>query len=322
MFSAANAHAQEPARESEARFSLSWSAPEDCPNEAALRAEVVRLAPEAAGEVPGFSARGAITRRESGFGLELETIYGERHGSREMQDVSCTELTRAAAVVIALAIRPESAAPDASTISEPKNSTPTEPQKTAAEPPKSPAKAKDAATAPRTAPVASPWEIWLSGAFAGEVGTLPGFAPGALFGVEGRRGWSSFGVSAEILPTQRTNTGEPSLAVSYVGGDAFGCVALRQRRFAPGACAGIGVGRLRGESRNASIGGEGSTLWVTPRLGAFISYRMFERFSLEAGAHLRIPVKQASFTVENFGPVYETAPVAALFSLGAVVRIW
>ncbi|HEY3494189.1 MAG TPA: hypothetical protein VGK73_05870 [Polyangiaceae bacterium] len=322
LVSAPGVRAQEATAAPEPPFSLSWSAPEECPNEVALRAEVERLAPEAAVAVPGFSAKGTIVRGTGGFELVLETLHAERRGSRRMQDVSCTELTRAAAVVIALAIRPESAAPEpAATTPEAPAATPVAPVDIT--PPR-------AVPAPPTAPPRPtqaepfPIELWLAGAFVAEVGTLPGFAPGVLVGAEGRTTWLRFGLSAEFLPTQRTNAsqGEPSLAVDYLGGDAFGCLGLLERKFAPGACAGLGVGRLRGRSRDAPIPGEGSTLWVTPRIGAFLAYRALSRLTLEAGAHLRIPLKEASFTVENYGSVYETSAVAALFLLGAGVRIW
>jgi len=322
-------------------FSLVWSAPEECPKEAALRAEVLRLAPEAASGVPGFSARGTVSRSDAGFGLELETLYGERRGSRHMQDVSCTELTRAAAVVIALAIRPESASGDGTPVAteDATNKPENPPNETTAADANAQGKAEATATAHEAPPAAKPapkpdepattgarpFELWVGASAAAEVGTLPGFAPGVTFGVEGRTKWLRVALSAEFLPSQESSPdapGDPVVAVNYFGGDAVGCLGLLEQRFAPGVCAGFGVGRLSGASPDAPIPGEGSTIWVTPRLGAFGLYRVLPILSLEVGAHARFATKEASFQIEGLGPVFETAPVALLLTAGASLRIW
>jgi hypothetical protein len=316
-----------------AQIALTWSAPDECPKEPALRAEVARQAPETlASEVPGFSARGAITHGDGVYELELETQYGERHGSRRMQDASCTELTRAAAVVIALAIRPEAARADEPAATPPAETKPApEPAPQPAPAPPAPPLApvvspeKSAPPSENSQPRSLPFELWAGAGFVGELGTLPGFAPGVTFGLDARSGFLRVGLSAELLPAQRTtpeNANDPFLAVDYFGGDAQGCVGLLERKLAPGACAGLGVGRLRARSRQAPLPGEGSTLWVTPRLGVFVLYRLLPVLALEAGAHARIATKEASFTVENFGPVYETGPLALLLNAGASLRIW
>jgi hypothetical protein len=285
---------------------------------------VLRLSPEALNGVPGFSAKCTVIRSESGYELELETLYGERHGSRRMRDVSCVELTRAAAVVIALAIRPDGAARE-----ETQAAPPGAQQKSSQPPAEIPPSPRPSTTkvAPAKAlePAQQPFELWLTAAFAGELGTLPGFAPGAMFGLEARADWVRFGISAEILPTQSTaanQPGDPALAVEYVGADAVGCVGLPRDRLLVGGCAGVGMGRLHGESRDTPIGGEGSTLWVTPRLGAFLLYRVLPVLSLEAAVNARFATKDASFNVEGYGPVYETDPVALLITAGPSLRIW
>jgi hypothetical protein len=304
---------------------LVWTAPEECPKQPAVVAEVARHAPEAAAGVPGFSARGSVTRADGTYRLELETLYGERRGSRHMQDASCTELTRAAAVVIALAIRPE--AMDAAEPAPAPKPAPAQPEPAAPPPPalvSSPPSAPPAKDAPRSSRGLDV-ELWAGAAFAGELGTLPGFAPGVTVGIEARTEWLRAVVSGEFLPAQRTTPeapADPFLALDYFGADALGCVGLLKERLAPGACAGAGVGRLRARSRQAPTPGEGATLWVTPRFGLFALYRALPALTLEAGVHVRVATKETSFTVENFGPVYETEPLALHLGAGASVRIW
>lgn len=310
-------------------LAIDWRAPSECPDDASLRQSVERLF---GGTIPAteLAVRAELSPEASGYTLVLETTAQGHHGVKRLEDVSCEELTRAAAVLIALAIDPTltlgeddasrgARAPDA-------------PVSASASPSAEPAPE----TAPRVAPqrsavgpeaAGSALPVQVDGVLAavGEFGTVPGASPGLLLQLDARFGVGLVGIGGEYLLPQTArvaNRSELGALVGYVGGVAFGCLGAFGRRAAPAACAGVAVGRLSGESRGAPVQGHGSLLWVTPELGGTFRYRLRDSVLLEGGITLRFAVQDSEFTLDNVGRVYAPSAVAVRVHAGGVFQIF
>lgn len=83
-------------------FELSWTAPQSCPDKAAVQAQVAKLAPGSAARDRPLRVAGVVRQSESGFVLELSLRDGELEGRRRFESDSCAEVVGAAAVTIAL----------------------------------------------------------------------------------------------------------------------------------------------------------------------------------------------------------------------------
>lgn len=83
---------------------LTWHAPEGCPAEDEVRAEVVSLLGEGVAAVLPVRADAELTPREGGWSLVLHTVIEETEGERTLDGETCEEVARAAALVLALAL--------------------------------------------------------------------------------------------------------------------------------------------------------------------------------------------------------------------------
>jgi hypothetical protein len=313
-------------------LAIEWRAPSECPDEASLRGGVERLF---GGSIPGteLSVRAELAAEAPGYALVLETTAEGHHGVKHLHDASCEELTRAAAVLIALAIDPNLAlsekdaaawarTPDAPLAESPARS---ETQRTSPAETGAGEASQSNASPSKTAGAAPVLAGDGSVAALGEVGTVPGFAPGVLVQMNARLGVGLLGMGGEYLAPQRTQVpGRPEIGalVGYVGGEAFGCVGAFAHRAAPAACAGVNVGSLSGESRGAPVQGHGSLLWVTPEVGGSFRYGLRGPVLLEGGVMLRFAVQDSEFTLDNVGRVYAPSAVAVRVHLGGVFRLF
>lgn len=100
----------EPAHaEQETGLTLSWQAPPACPDARAVEAQVTSLlAAPAGGEASLRSIRadGLVTERAGRFRLELELRDGALVDRRQFEGATCEEVAGAAAVAVALLMRP------------------------------------------------------------------------------------------------------------------------------------------------------------------------------------------------------------------------
>jgi hypothetical protein len=128
---------------------LDWTAPEGCPDRAAVLQALERLsAAVPSGRVP-VHAKGTIARDGEVWKLRLEVDSGDDSGVRELQDGSCVRLAQVAALSLALALETSVQAAQPAKVPRP-------PQETDLEPPR-----------------------WLLRAFlAGDLGTLRAPSPG------------------------------------------------------------------------------------------------------------------------------------------------
>ncbi|MDP1823556.1 MAG: hypothetical protein Q8L48_09945 [Archangium sp.] len=86
---------------------LIWKAPEACPQYPEVWSRLTeRLGRTPSAEGASFAARGQVEKAENGWRVELQTLTAAGAGVRVLTNSSCEELTRAAILVLALAIDP------------------------------------------------------------------------------------------------------------------------------------------------------------------------------------------------------------------------
>jgi hypothetical protein len=268
------------------QLELEWSAPAGCPDrQSVLRAVSERLGDRAAQGSP-LSASGEIEATPAGFALQLRAQGGER----QLEAASCQELAESAAVILALLIDPQAAAPP-SAASEPG-------------PP-----------------------IWglVRAELVGDLGLLPSlsFGPGVALGI-GIAG-SSLELSGTYLPAQDLSSPSGSEKVGdlrvFAGRLSFCQVLFSPLGLAP--CLGVEYAQLTGAgSETALQDGQpvNAPLWSlqlaarlsVPLGGAFV-------FMFELGAGL--PFRVAAFTLVPGGPAaHETSEVLGRVRSGLELR--
>ncbi|MCY1054368.1 hypothetical protein [Nannocystis sp. SCPEA4] len=91
-------------------LALAWTAPPGCPDEAEVRARVVRITGEEAAQRADLTARGTVREASPGhWSLTLELVGKTGSGRRELTAPRCDELAEAAALVVAIAVDPRAA---------------------------------------------------------------------------------------------------------------------------------------------------------------------------------------------------------------------
>jgi hypothetical protein len=280
---------------------LSWSAPDGCPSASSVRAEIRRRVDLAAGGQVSdlISAEAEIRATSSGaFQLSLRTTVGQTVGERELSGPDCSQLADAAALVLALLIRPQ----------------------TAAEPPRA---TPPVVEQPRTGqPAHLPrFAVGMGGVVAYRV--LPSLTEGLdlRFVMQGARwaamvragGFLSRGADAPILPGARATFYRWEWA-------AAACVQTWPGRRAGAAlCAGGALVRVSGESAGVASRGQAAALWPEALAEASVYVHVTPwarvRLSLEGRALGRAP----DFAILGLGSVYRPASASLRGALGVDV---
>jgi hypothetical protein len=293
--------------------SVRWEAPPECPDGAAVVAEISRrlgrpLAPEEA----RMQAR--VGREGRGFVLRLELAAGQRSESRELRDPSCRALADAAALLVVAAVAPQRPivpdAPGEVAAAEPiAESVPAEP---VSEPASEPVVAAPIIGEP--APLPEPpvpgevtpdpkrmsrrigWFVRLHGG--GAVGQAAPGVTGAA-GLAGGVLWPRVRLELHgtaIVPRRfsRTVEGVPVdvEAALYVAG-VTACGRLGTRAIEVPLCAGVEVGAARGVARGLPGGGRPAVVpWFAVALGPALSWHAGRRWGLWAAVQVLLaPVR-------------------------------
>jgi hypothetical protein len=245
-------------------FVFAWSAPEECPSQQQVEAEISRLVGGDLRLRDGNDLRADV--RVSGgppWSADLTTLHAGRVGRRTLESPSCQAAADAVALIIALSIDPDVAAAGG--------------------------QASPAAPPPvLQAPVSKkrPLQI-LAGVYSqGRVGTLPGADVGAGLGVgvAGAR-WRvelrwSYGLRRDQVASLPSGAaGRFNLAA----GSLTGCVDVGRVKLAFGPCAVAEGGRVSATGYGATAGFSRDAPWLALGGGVFAS--------LMVSKHLRTSVE-------------------------------
>ncbi|MBI4954341.1 MAG: hypothetical protein HY908_20120 [Myxococcales bacterium] len=324
---------------------LGWRAPEGCPSEERVRAEVERLLggpprgkrlrvtgtvhrlPEAAADAP--------PEPEPWYVVLQTTAESGAQGERTLRAGSCGALAGATALIVALTFDPDAVTEIVPTVLDAGPAPAPAPAPTPAPPaPVPPAPPVPAPLVPRAPIPLLPWTdpdeapaLRVLGAAllgAGEVGALPAAALAVGGAVSFRFEWFRIGASAAYYPGASATLAErPSaggtfrlLAVDVAAGyvAALGPVEL-------GPDLGIEAGHTWAEGFGVRSPGQGGASWVAPFGDLALAVPIGRYFAPRMTLGLAVPVTRATFVLANVGAVHRAGPVVGRLSLALEGRL-
>lgn len=318
-------------------YTLEWHTSETCPSGDDVRVAIDALLVDAdPGDGPTIAARGRVEPTASGHRLVLE--IGGGGSPREIEGPDCVELSRTAALIVAIAVDPrvlakvDRAVPPAPVEAPP--DPPTLPVDALAEPPTassvrdtaSPATAITAddptGVAPRDDTPPPSRSIGVAGAVAAglDVGTLP--APSAHVALS----FSVFTprVRVDAVADYVPRRGIDSPSVPAIGIDvqawslgARGCWLWHVRRASLAACASARAGLVHARGRGPGLAPESARQpWVGVGPAGVVIVPLSTRVGLLAGLDVLVAASRGGFRTEPSGRVAQTWPVTPSAWLG------
>lgn len=264
---------------------LLWQAPMNCPQHDEVWARLTeRLghAPTAPQEA-SFAARGAITKTDEGFKLELQTLNASGAGTRTFTHANCEELTRLAVVALSVAIDP------------------------LLEPP----------------PAVTPTNLWLGLGPRLTVAVLPAPSPGLAGSVLLDVRPVSFEFSLETAAGMMAPIpGGRSLLVAFpIGGGLSGCFGYFGARFSAQGCANLRAGLLTGTPSSVTdpIVGLGALLSAGPRVQGRLL--VHDRFAIRLSFDGNFTLVAPRFRFAD-GSFYAPSPFTFAGTLAVDFKLW
>ena len=280
------------AQASEPEF-IAWSAPAGCPDAAHVRADVTRLGGE-----PSDSARATVIVVSRGARW-IASIAIEANGAshtREVEAATCSAVTDAAALILAIAFRPTRALTPSRAESPP----------TAL-----------AARAPFAAGLAAT-------AFSGP---LPSAAPGASAWLAVLPGRFRFELAGYVTTAQSASLPGSSIGADFrlFAGAARACAnVIASDRFALAPCAGIEAARITATGFGMAAARSIDELRAAGSFGALATWAFERAFALRLELDGVVPTARPRFVVDgDDGPpisLHRPAAVWGRLLLGAEIR--
>jgi len=306
------------AQQDDGSIALAWNAPPECPTQRDVLEEIHRRL--GGTPAPGRSrlrASGTVQREGDGrYRVHLTTDVGGVGGDKELDDASCSALTDAAALVLALTFDPEAVAAASASPRPPGQAAPVP----AISLPSSRLAAPD-----RSAATAEPgWHVGAHLAADGALGVLPGVAlglgAGASLLVSRLRAELGFAWFPTRTGQLQNHSGPGGGDFKLVAGSAAGCFAALRAPVELGPCLGLDAGVMSAEGRDAPRKGSGTGVWLAPFAMGLAVAPLTDVIGLRAEVGAEVPIFRNHFVLENLGVVHRAAPVAGRAALGAEVR--
>lgn len=308
---------------------LTWDAPAECPDAAAVRAQLERIARVR----PGFTltpltARAEVAHDGARYGLRLHTEHDGRRGERRLEADDCETLASSVTLVLALAFGAGVEVSDAASAASHGGAG----DASAAAPPAAPtaAEAADARAAPSApapageAPSVDPDPPADTGAGAADglalgvligggaqLALLPAPALAASAGVELRSGALSLGLLATGWPTvnEAIRAGVQA-RFDGIGGALAGCGHVPVDALSFALCASAHVAALRGRASGALDGGSKTAPWYAAGISASLTWPRTSALRVRVRSALALSLDRASFEIEGIGEVHRVPLLA------------
>lgn len=291
-------------------LTLGWTAPADCPGREALLARVAELSGGRGNDQSHepLDVSATVMLLPSGFRAELRTTQRGVERTRTLEAPSCSELTEASAVVIALALSPPKEAP-------------ARPVPVAPPPPAPAADVPDTPDEPGGLARRSSVRLGVAGGLATDFGTLAPVSLGFALGLGGRWGrYVEHALRVSVFPTrsasiaghpeQGVNLGLAAAALSLCFEPLSGPVEL-------GACGELELGMLHVEGFGTPDRYSHDAPWVAPGLGFRTAYPEHGPVRVALTGDALFPTEQTKFTITNLGVAHELPVVAGRVGLFA-----
>jgi hypothetical protein len=280
---------------------LDWTAPPECPSAEQVQQDVRRIMGAPPSQAEKLEAVGVVSRSQTGqWRVELGTRMGGIEGRRSLAGADCAEVSHAAALVLALMLRPLVPEPAAEPVSSPAQRS--SPSVLAAPPPE---RSEDA-----------PWLV--RAAFLAGVGTLPGLEVGYGLHI----GLAAEPVLLELrmvlwLPKTAHTNDLPGAGGKFWLGELASAACLRagQGWFRTDSCAGPRLLQMQADGFGVTDPGQATARWGGAFLEQAAVATLTSRARVRASAQLLWPFSRPAFAIENVGEIHRPAPLAARTAL-------
>jgi len=289
-----------------------WSGPPDCDRQHAVSAQVESIVGRSLASVDGLDFEVTVTHDQDVWRVELVTDEHGAKGRRSLAGRSCSEVTDAATVLMAMAIRGAGQPPTAA--NEPSPATEeSEPESKPAPPsPKPEPPPRAAAPAPRTRPLGP--AFGLSGVL--DTAALPHASPGIAVhaGITGAH-LRLEAEGAAFLESRLALDEGRSADFGLFSGALLGCVDNSFGAVRAGGCAGFELGKLSGEGQGVSDPLLGSSLWEAARVELGGYYPLGHQLWLTVRVGAAIPFSRPEFVLDGI-PIYQPSALGLRASAG------
>lgn len=327
-------------------LSLTWQAPEECPDETFVRAEIDRLLAEGPPPTAQIEAHAVVSRTSEGrWRVHIATVRDGVAGERSIEAASCRPLAEATALIVVLAIDPARAnaapvRPPGESAAAPDGSPGPNPSPVAT-PPSPPRSAETTVPLPAAVSRTSAPLLGRSGpavhagvfaAVGGDIGTLPAPAVGAAltaFAIVGPLRLEAYGAYWFGRSTHGQTLIGQTLAsyggtISLATAGATGCMVLGRGRFDVAPCAGVELGDLHGVGApSIDTPGTSDGWWVAVVGALHGTMRLFGPLRLGLRVEGAVPLVRDRFVADVNGQspaVFRTPVVVGRAFLGPELR--
>ena len=305
-------------------FRLHWRAPDTCPSELDVAARIDHLlgASESQRRAPPVEAEAVVLATKGGFELELTLQQAGEARSRSVAAPTCEELSRAAALVVALAVDPsisEPARTDApSSASFPSPCPPLE------SPTPSPAPVAACPKCPACRPpvrqpsLAPPWRVALVAGVSATYGELPRSWPRPLLGVGYSRGhhWFEISLGAAFSTSQKLGGPRVATFTHWFSVPRY-CLETPLARWRMGGCGSAELGVIHASGFGVTQPLSRREWWVAAGLGLQAQAQLTSGTHLLLGADLLLAVTRPRFVLAGT-PVHTTNDLLPALRLALV----
>ncbi len=309
-----------------APFELVWQAPAACPDGAEVLRRLATLAPGRA--APGLRADGSIAPLVGGtWRLQLALRGPGIADTRTIDAAECSTLGDVAALLLAIAVAPETAVRRDEAGASAPDDRPVLPL-----PPREPVAAPSIAAAPRIEPDELPTapaprrSAVLRGALrlagGAEVGAIPAWSPSAVLGAA----LLGAGWRVELAGTYsaRTLAYDDRSAVGgrrqLAAGALRGCGVPRWRRFEVPVCGGLELGALRGVARGVLAPAPALDLGVAAQRVAGAAWVPARRVALVVMLDVSSALRRPGLHVASLGELARSQPIGLRPTVGVELR--
>jgi hypothetical protein len=320
---------------------LRWQAPPECPESTVIAKDVARLA--GAQEGRDLIAQVTITRNPDNRWLVVIQLSGSATGHRELTADNCPQLSRAAALIIALAANPEAAldlpteAPSTETgfpatpvdekklppVSSSTVSRPTSrPQETSGASTQAPTNSLAPESRTQADEAARPLQLWTLVGLGYDKQSLPVATEFFRLGLRLRQNRLGGVVAADLTRPGKTRFAEGFGANFHtLGAQLLGSVEPFRLPFHAAVCIGPRIDVLYANGFGAS---KDYNAWVLRPSGVFAAqfeYDISARLSLGLSSEMLVFARRPKFVIENFEPLlYQPATLSFRVALEVAVR--
>lgn len=309
-----------------APFELVWQAPAACPDGAEVLRRLATLAPGRA--APGLRADGSIAPVVGGtWRLQLALRGPGIADTRTIDAAECSTLGDVAALLLAIAVAPETAVRRDEAGASAPDDRPVLPL-----PPRERVAAPSIAAAPRIEPDELPTapaprrSAVLRGALrlagGAEVGAIPAWSPSAVLGAA----LLGAGWRVELAGTYSARTvayddrSPVGGRLQLAAGALRGCGVPHWRRFEFPVCGGLELGALRGVARGVLAPAPALDLWIAAQLVAGAAWVPARRVALVVALDVSIALRRPGFHVASLGELARSQPIGLRPTVGVELR--